>query len=368
MSKQRVLILCTGNSARSQMAEGLVSHFMGDRWEAYSAGTRPAGYIHPLAVEAMSELGIDISLQRSKSVEQYREAPWNVVITVCDQAASECPLWLGPGTVKHISFPDPAAIEGSYEERLAAFRTVRDGIRKDVLGYLDSLGTRKLIGGVNPREAFEWDLHRLQEGLQLVGTMVIHAVRDSVHALFEMDEESARKVIAADRRINEKRFEIEAYALRLIALQAPVASDLRLIAAVLDVSAELERMGDYAKGIARITLMLKEDNGVIPPADIRPMSEKVCEMIAQALNAFALRDVELARALPAQDDEVDMFYNKIYHDLLDLIFEDRAKIDQANMLTWVAHNLERAADRVTNICERVVFTATGQFTDFDDES
>jgi arsenate reductase len=137
MMKKRVLFLCTGNSARSQMAEGLVNHFLGDRWEAYSAGTAPTGHVHPLATQVMAELGIDISHQRSKGVDEFRDAEFDLVVTVCDNAASNCPLWLGPGRVKHMGFPDPAAATGSEAERLAVFRQVRDGLRQEVFRYLE---------------------------------------------------------------------------------------------------------------------------------------------------------------------------------------------------------------------------------------
>lgn len=136
MSKKRVLFLCTGNSARSQMAEGLVNHFLGAGWEAYSAGTHPAGYVHPLAIQAMHELGIDISGHRSKSADEFRNTPFDLVVTVCDDAAENCPLWLGPGQVVHIGFPDPAQATGSNAELLEIFRRVRDAIRQQVLEYL----------------------------------------------------------------------------------------------------------------------------------------------------------------------------------------------------------------------------------------
>jgi len=135
--KKRVLFLCTGNSARSQMAEGLVNHFLSETWEAYSAGTDPAGYVHPLAVQAMAELGIDISEQRSKSVDEFRNTAFDLVVTVCDNAAENCPLWLGPGHVVHIGFPDPAQAAGTQAEQLAAFRCVRDEIRWQVLDYVE---------------------------------------------------------------------------------------------------------------------------------------------------------------------------------------------------------------------------------------
>ena len=129
MSKS-VLFLCTGNSARSQMAEGLVNHYLGDEWRAYSAGTDPAGYVHPLAVQAVAELGIDISRQRSKSADEFRDKDLDLVVTVCDDAAENCPVWLGQGRRLHLGFPDPAQATGSEEERLAAFRQVRDGLRR----------------------------------------------------------------------------------------------------------------------------------------------------------------------------------------------------------------------------------------------
>ncbi len=141
-SHLRVLVLCTGNSARSQMAEGLIRHFLGDRVEVYSAGTRPSGYVHPLAVEAMRELGIDISHQRSKSTDEFRGVDFDLVITVCDDADRNCPVWLGRGRKVHIGFPDPAAATGSREERLRAFREVRDGIIERVVKYVEEVSQK----------------------------------------------------------------------------------------------------------------------------------------------------------------------------------------------------------------------------------
>ncbi len=133
---RRVLFLCTGNSCRSQMAEGLVNHYLSDTWEAYSAGTKPSGYVHPMAIKAMAELGIDIAETRSKSTEEFRDVEFDRVVTVCDQAAQNCPAWLGKGIVTHIGFPDPAKAEGTDAERMAMFRQVRDGLHDKVLDYL----------------------------------------------------------------------------------------------------------------------------------------------------------------------------------------------------------------------------------------
>jgi arsenate reductase (thioredoxin) len=136
-TKKRVLFLCTGNSCRSQMAEGLVNHFLGDHWQAVSAGSQPSGYVHPLSIQVMAELGIDISGHRSKSVTEFRNEALDLVITVCDSAAENCPLWLGKGNVVHIGFVDPAEVEGTIDEKLLVFREVRDQIRQTVLHYLN---------------------------------------------------------------------------------------------------------------------------------------------------------------------------------------------------------------------------------------
>ena len=130
--KRQLLFLCTGNSARSQMAEALVNHFRGEQWQAVSAGTHPTGYVHPLAIQALKEIGIEISNARSKSIEEFRNADFDLVITVCDSAAEECPLWLGKGKRIHIGFQDPA--KGTLEY----FRSVRDDIKQRVIEYIDS--------------------------------------------------------------------------------------------------------------------------------------------------------------------------------------------------------------------------------------
>lgn len=132
--KYRVLVLCTGNSARSQMAEGLINARLADRFEAFSAGTQPAGYVHPQAIAALREIGIDISDHRSKPADEFRGMPFDVVITVCDDAAENCPVWLGEGQRAHIGFSDPAA--APPDEQARQFRAVRDAIQDRLLGYL----------------------------------------------------------------------------------------------------------------------------------------------------------------------------------------------------------------------------------------
>lgn len=218
-----------------------------------------------------------------------------------------------------------------------------------------------------PRETFDQELQRLQDELLILGSMVERAIADSVDALKRRDFQASHRIIARDREINDQRFAIQTDALVLIATQQPMASDLRVLAAILDLASELERMGDYAKGIARINLMIGEQPLIKPLIDIPRMAEQACSMLHRALDAFARRDVELARAIPAEDDEVDALYNQVYRELVTYILADPKNIDQANYLLWAAHNLERAADRVTNICERVIFTATGELGELNRE-
>lgn len=217
------------------------------------------------------------------------------------------------------------------------------------------------------REAFDKGLQRLEDGILTLGSMVETAIMESVDALKQRDLESSRDLIALDRKINEKRFALESDALALIAMQQPVAIDLRLIAAVLDIADELERIGDYAKGIAKINLRIGEGPLLKPLIDIPQMAEKACSMLRRSLEAFVERDVDLARTLPDEDDEVDHLYNQVYRELMTFVLADPATMEQANFLLWAAHNLERAADRVTNICERVIFTVTGEMVEMDVE-
>jgi arsenate reductase (thioredoxin) len=136
MTQKKVLILCTGNSARSQMAEALINHNLSADWLAHSAGTEPAGYIHPMALQTLAEDGIQHAGQ-SKSIEQFRGETFDAVITVCDDAAENCPVWLGQGKKSHISFPDPAKAEGTDEAKMQAFRDVREGIKQRILPFLE---------------------------------------------------------------------------------------------------------------------------------------------------------------------------------------------------------------------------------------
>jgi phosphate transport system protein len=215
------------------------------------------------------------------------------------------------------------------------------------------------------RQSFDRELQRLEDDLLAMGSMVEEALIESVQQLKQRDFQGSRRLIAADKVINERRFAMEEEVMTLIATQQPMAGDMRLLAAILEMVTELERIGDYAKGNARINLLIGEQPLVKPLIDLPVMAEKAGNMLHQALGAFVRRDVEGARAIAQRDDEIDALYNQIYRELLSYIMEDRHIIEQANLLLWVAHNLERTADRVINICERVVFTVTGELAELD---
>ena len=220
------------------------------------------------------------------------------------------------------------------------------------------------------RKTFEMEIQQLKDELLLMGSMVEQQVLESVEALKKRDIEASHHIYNADSKINAKRFGIEEQVMVLIATQQPMAHDLRLLASILEVSAELERMGDYAKGIANINIRMGDQPLLKPLIDIPRMAQKGVDMLHRALTAFINEDVETAKAIPVEDDEVDALYNQVYHELMMFVIQDPRTIERANWLLWAAHNLERFADRVTNICERTVFIATGEMTEIkstDDE-
>jgi len=217
------------------------------------------------------------------------------------------------------------------------------------------------------RQTFDQELQRLQDDLLSMSSIVEEALVKSVEMLKQRDFVGSQRLIAGDQVINEKRFAIEADALTLIATQQPMAGDMRLLAAILEIVTELERIGDYAKGIARINLLIGEQPLVKPLIDLPVMAQKARYMLHRSLEAFAQRDAVLARAIPKQDDEIDGLYNQIYRELISYIMEDPRTIEGANYLLWVAHNLERTADRVINICERVVYTVTGELSELNSD-
>jgi phosphate transport system protein len=218
---------------------------------------------------------------------------------------------------------------------------------------------------LSPRETFDRQLLKLQDEMLVLGSMVEQAVLQSVEALRLRDFAASHRIYAEDQKINEKRYRIEQEVLTLMATQQPMARDLRFLAAILEIITELERIGDYAKGIAKINLLLAEQDLVIPVDDHVRMAELGLDMLHRALTAFVNRDVVAAHSIPTEDDQVDELYNRILHEIVQQMVADPTIIDRANYLVWAAHNLERLADRVTNICERIVFVVTGEMMEFD---
>ena len=210
------------------------------------------------------------------------------------------------------------------------------------------------------REAYHKALKELQDEVMIMGDMVAKAVRDSIEALKTRDIERSKEIVKKDLLINKKRFEIEERCLQLIATQQPMAVDLRTIAAILSIIADLERMGDHAEGNAKINIMIGSEPLVKPLIDVPRMTDKGLSMLDRVLKAFINRDAKAARTICDEDDEVDALYDQIYRELLLIMIENPKKIEGATYLIWLAHNLERIADRVTNIAERVVFMVTGK--------
>ncbi len=217
-----------------------------------------------------------------------------------------------------------------------------------------------------PRETLDHKIRNLLDEVLVLDSLVEDATLQAVDALKRRDLKAAEQIYHNDMVINAKRFELENDIISVIATTQPLmAGDLRRIASILEVVNELERMGDYAKGIARIALLLGAQAPVKPLIDIPRMSDIAVSMLHRAVGAFISLDVESARQIPLEDDDVDALYNQVYRELVAIMFADPSTIDRANYLMWAAHNLERLADRVTNICERTIYVATGKLKELD---
>ncbi|MPZ14922.1 MAG: phosphate signaling complex protein PhoU [Chloroflexi bacterium] len=209
------------------------------------------------------------------------------------------------------------------------------------------------------RSAFDREIQELEDDLLLMGSMVEKQIERSMAALKALDRAAARRVIEEDSSIDHLRFQIEERAIHLIATQQPTASDLRAIIAALNMIVDMERMGDHAEGIAKIVLMHEDQPLLKPLIDLPRMAAIGSGMLRRALDAYVKRDAEAARDVCRQDDEIDALYDQVYRELLTYMLSDPRTIDRATWLLWVAHNLERIADRATNVAERVVFLVTG---------
>ena len=216
-----------------------------------------------------------------------------------------------------------------------------------------------------PREQFHAELTSLQDSFLEMGAMVDRQIERSTQSLIERDISLADAVVRDDEEVNRRRYELDNQALLLLAQQAPMASDLRVIISVLSMVIDLERMGDHAKGIGAIVQMMAGKPLVKPLVDIPEMSRQARAMLNDALDAFVKRDVEAAYRVGKADDGVDELQNRVYTDLVEIMIKDPTTVEPCTHLLWVSHNLERIADRATNIAERVIFTVTGELAEMD---
>jgi phosphate transport system protein len=232
---------------------------------------------------------------------------------------------------------------------------------------LDS-GTHLLVEKeiVMPREMLDQKITDLKADVVILGSMVREATLGAVEALRTRDLKASKKIYKRDKKINRKRFEIESDCLIVIATQQPLARDLRVLSSVIEVITELERMGDYAKGIGRINLLIGEGELIKPLIDIPKMANIATDMLTHAIQAFVNEDADAARKIPLEDEQVDVLFNQVYRDLIELMTKDPSGIEQSNHLQWAAHNIERMADRVTNICERTIFIVTGEMHELEE--
>ena len=211
-----------------------------------------------------------------------------------------------------------------------------------------------------PRSDFDRHLRLLEDDILMLGSMVEKAIASSLDALQRRDFDAAQEVIDGDDHVDNKRFEIEDKCVNLIATQQPLATDLRVIITLLHITQELERMGDYAEGVAKIGIRMGDEPPLKPLIDIPRMADKSASMLRRSLDALVNRDVVAAQVVLNDDDEVDALYEQVYRELLTYMIEDPHTIRRATYLIWVAHDLERIADRATNIAERVIFLVTGR--------
>ncbi len=216
-----------------------------------------------------------------------------------------------------------------------------------------------------PRQTLDREIHHLQDEVLLLGSMVEQAMLNAIDALKRRDIAEAHRVYNEDELINEKRYAIENRVLIVFATQQPIAHDLRLLAAILEVITELERMGDYAKGIAKIVRFIHEDVFPFPAHEISRMGDLAVSMLHRSLSAFINEDVNMAYRIPQEDDMVDELYNQIYRKNVAAMIANPEIIDHSNYIMWIVHNIERMADRVTNICERTIFITTGELLEID---
>jgi phosphate transport system protein len=213
------------------------------------------------------------------------------------------------------------------------------------------------------RKAFDYEIRHAKDDILMLGSMVEEAIISSVGAIKRHDLQAAQQIIDNDLEINAKRYDIENQIITLVATQQPAAHDLRVLASILKITSELERIGDYAKGIATLCIRIGDRPTITHLSDLPQMAELAMSMLHRSLNAFVTENAEMAHKIPDEDDLVDNLYLQFYRIMMSFVLERQSYIEEVNYLLWAAHNLERAADRAVNICERTIFIVTGEITE-----
>jgi phosphate transport system protein len=347
------------------MAEAFARRLWGSAWEVFSAGIHPETAIDERTVSVMREVGLDLSQHQPKSVSGFANQVFHMVVLLDSQIT---PADLKDIQAEHfvtLLIDDPASSTGTSDEQLEVYRKTRSQIKKRVTSYLrydmHSMGKEgKHMADIHSaRETFERELSELRDNVLRLANMTDNAIERSITALVNRDESLAKQIIADDKPINRLRYEIEEECYTLIATQQPLARDLRSIITAIHIVVELERIADYAASIAKLTLKLANEPLLKPLIDIPRMVELTRKMLNDSVDAYLNWDEDLARDIIARDDEVDMLDEQVYRELLTFMLQDPQTITRATYLLWISHGVERMADRVNNICERVLYMITG---------
>lgn len=213
------------------------------------------------------------------------------------------------------------------------------------------------------RTAFDRQLELLRDSVVDLSQMVSQAISESMAALRQHDVELARQVDQSDKQTNAKRFEIEGAAYTLIALQQPNAGDMRAIVSAASIATNLERIGDHAAGIARLVLRMDDPRAIEVPSEFEQMAEIAQAMLHEAMTAYISRDKTRATSVITRDREIDQLHKQVSEHLLQTMTKDTMLIKSSTLMLWISHNLERIADYVTNVCERVIYLVSGELTE-----
>jgi phosphate transport system protein len=344
---KNILFICVENSCRSQMAEGFARHFGKGIIEVYSAGSKPSGNINQIAIQIMQESKIDISKQKSKGFNDLNIKKFDYAITLGCQDA--CPFVPAD---KHIEWE----IADPKGKDIIFFRKVRDNIENKVIELIGLLSLENKKEVRIMERHLDQELEDLKKQLLNMGALTETAIFESVEALKELSAGKAKKVISDDNAIDELENTIDETCLDLLALQQPVALDLRFITMSMKISTDLERIADLAVDIAQRVLELSGKPILKPLIDIPKLADLAKQMTKDALNAFVNKDADLAGKVILLDNEADKLRNMVQKELVeDYISKDRSTVSRALPLLLIARHLERICDHATNIAEDIIY-------------